>query len=90
MLSNPDKPLTAIVGGAKVSDKILLLERLIDFVNNVVIGGGMAYTFIKAQGGATGKSLVEEDKLDLALNLLEKAKDKGVNIYLPEDSIYSR
>lgn len=87
VLNNPERPLTAIVGGAKVSDKILLLERLIDFANNVVIGGGMAYTFVKAQGGETGKSLVEEDKLDLALELLKKAKDKGVSIYLPKDSI---
>lgn len=87
LLNNPARPLTAIVGGAKVSDKILLLERLIDFVDNLIVGGGMAYTFFKAQGGQIGNSLVEADKLDLALDLLEKAKAKGVNIYLPKDSI---
>ena len=78
---------TAIIGGAKVSDKILLLERLIDFVDNLLIGGGMAYTFLKAQGGQVGNSLVEEDKQELALKLLEKAKQKGVQLLLPEDSI---
>lgn len=87
VLNNPERPLTAIIGGAKVSDKILLLERLIDFVDNLLVGGGMAYTFLRAQGGATGNSLVEEDKLDLALKLLAKAKEKGVNILLPADSI---
>lgn len=86
MLRNPPRPLTAIIGGAKVSDKILLLERLIDFVDNLLIGGGMAYTFVKAQGGNVGKSLVEEDKQELALTLLEKAKNKGVQLLLPEDS----
>ncbi len=87
VLHDPARPLTAIIGGAKVSDKILLLERLIDFVNNLIIGGGMAYTFIKAQGGKVGNSLVEEDRLELACSLLEKAKDKGVTLLLPEDSI---
>jgi phosphoglycerate kinase len=87
VLNNPERPLTAISGGAKVSDKILLLERMLEFVDNLIIGGGMAYTFFKAQGGKVGNSLVEEDKLDLALELLKKAKAKGVNIYLPEDSI---
>lgn len=87
VMSNPQRPLTAIIGGAKVSDKILLLERLIDFVDNLLIGGGMAYTFLKAQGGQVGNSLVEEDKLGLALKLLEKAKNKGVTLLLPEDSI---
>jgi len=87
VLNNPARPLTAIVGGAKVSDKILLLERLIDFADNVIIGGGMAYTFKKAQGGTIGGSLCEEDKLDLANDLIAKAKSKGVNIYLPEDSV---
>lgn len=84
---NPTRPLTSIVGGAKVSDKILLLEKMIDFVDNIIIGGGMAYTFFKAQGGQIGNSLCEDDKLDLALSLLEKAKAKGVNVYLPSDSI---
>ena len=87
VLHNPQRPLTAIIGGAKVSDKILLLERLIDFVDNLLIGGGMAYTFLKAQGGQVGNSLVEEDKQELALKLLEKAKQKGVQLLLPEDSI---
>ena len=87
VLNNPVRPLTAIVGGAKVSDKILLLERMLDFVDNLLIGGGMAYTFVKAQGGQIGKSLVEEDKLPLALRLLEKAKAKGVQLLLPSDSV---
>lgn len=87
VLNHPERPLTAIIGGAKVSDKILLLERLIDFVNTLLIGGGMAYTFFKAQGGAIGKSLVEEDKLDLARSLMEKAAAKNVKIVLPIDSL---
>ncbi|MEZ4986332.1 MAG: phosphoglycerate kinase [Saprospiraceae bacterium] len=86
VLHNPEKPLTAIVGGAKVSDKILLLDRLLDTVDNLIIGGGMAYTFAKAQGGNIGNSICELDKLDLALQLLEKGKAKGVNIYLPVDN----
>jgi len=87
VLLKAEKPFTAIVGGAKVSDKILILENLLDIANNIIIGGGMAYTFFKAQGGQIGKSLVEEDKLDLAKNLLEKAVKKGVKIYLPSDSV---
>jgi len=87
VLNNPAKPFTAIMGGAKVSDKIQLIERLLDKVDNLIIGGGMTYTFFKAQGGQTGKSLVEADKLDLAKSLLQKAKDKGVNLILPVDSI---
>lgn len=87
VMHHADKPFTAIVGGAKVSDKILILENLIHIADNIIIGGGMAYTFVKAQGGAIGKSLVEEDKLDLALSLLEKAKANHVKIYLPADSI---
>jgi phosphoglycerate kinase len=87
VLNNPERPLTAIIGGAKVSDKILLLEKLIDFVNTLIVGGGMAYTFIKAQGGQVGNSLVEDDRLELAKQLLEKAKAKGVNLLLPVDSI---
>lgn len=86
ILNHAEKPFTAIMGGAKVSDKILLIERLLDKVDNLLIGGGMAYTFAKAQGGNIGKSLVEEDKLDLALSLIEKAKAKGVNLVLPLDS----
>jgi len=87
VLNNPAKPFTAIMGGAKVSDKIQLIGRLLDKVDNLIIGGGMTYTFFKAQGGQTGKSLVEADKLDLAKSLLQKAKDKGVNLILPVDSI---
>jgi phosphoglycerate kinase len=87
VLHGAQRPFTAIMGGAKVSDKILLIENLLNRVNNIIIGGGMTYTFIKAQGGKIGKSLCEEDKLDLALQLLEKAKEKGVNIYLPVDSL---
>ena len=87
VLNGAAKPFTAIMGGAKVSDKIELIEKLLDKVNNLVIGGGMAYTFAKAQGGKIGKSLVEEDKLNLALSLIEKAKNKGVNLLLPTDSV---
>ncbi len=87
VLSSGEKPLTAIMGGAKISDKILIIENLLDRVDNLLIGGGMAYTFFKAQGGAIGKSLCEEDKLDLAKSLIEKAREKGVNLLLPVDSI---
>ncbi len=87
VLNNPEKPFTAIVGGAKVSDKILILERLIDSVDNLIIGGGMAYTFFKAMGGQIGNSLCENDRLDHALALIEKAKVKGVQILLPSDSL---
>lgn len=87
VLNNPQRPFTAIMGGAKVSDKIMLIENLLNKVDNLIIGGGMTYTFIRALGGKTGKSLCEEDKLDLALNLLNKAKEKGVNLLLPVDSV---
>ncbi len=87
VLNAPERPFTAIVGGAKVSDKILILERLIDSVDNLIIGGGMAYTFFKAMGGQIGNSLCEADRLDHALALLEKAKSKGVHILLPVDSL---
>ncbi len=87
VLQSGEKPLTAIMGGAKISDKILIIENLIDRVDNLLIGGGMAYTFFKAKGGKIGNSLVEEEKLDLALKLIEKAKDKGVNLLLPVDSV---
>ncbi len=87
VLHDPASPVTAITGGAKVSDKILLLERFLDLVDNIIIGGGMAYTFFKARGGQIGNSLVEEDRLDLALSLLRKADAKGVRIYLPADSL---
>lgn len=80
-------PITAIVGGAKVSSKIGILSNLLDKVDNLIIGGGMAFTFEKAKGNPTGNSLVEDDKVELAKNLLEEAKEKGVNIYLPIDAI---
>ena len=87
VLNNPDRPFTAIMGGAKVSDKILLIEKLLDKVDNLIIGGGMAYTFAKAQGGTIGDSLLEADKQELALQLIEKAKAKGVNLILPTDTV---
>ncbi len=87
VLDHAEKPFTAIMGGAKISDKILIIEKLLDRVNHLVIGGGMAYTFFKAMGGSIGKSLVEEDKLDLAKALIQKAKAKGVELHLPMDSI---
>jgi phosphoglycerate kinase len=87
VLKDPQRPLTAIMGGAKVSDKILLIENLLNRVDNIIIGGGMTYTFVKAMGGKIGNSLCEEDKLDLALKLIEKAKEKKVKIYLPVDSL---
>jgi len=87
VLKNPEKPFTAILGGAKVSDKILVIENLLNIVDNLIIGGGMAYTFIKAKGGKIGKSLCEEDKLDVALNVIKKAEEKGVKIYLPIDAV---
>lgn len=81
------RPFTAIMGGAKVSDKILLIESLLDKVDNLIIGGGMAYTFAKAQGGDIGTSLLEEDRMPLCLELIEKAKAKGVNLILPIDTV---
>lgn len=87
VLNHPVKPFTAIMGGAKVSDKIELIEKLLERVDNLIIGGGMAYTFSKALGGRIGKSLLEEDKMPLALELIEKAKKKGVNLVLPVDSV---
>ena len=87
VLNNAERPFTAIMGGAKVSDKIELIEQLMGKVDNLIIGGGMAYTFAKAQGGKIGKSLVEADKLDLANDILAKAKARGINILLPTDSI---
>lgn len=87
VLNNTQRPFTAILGGAKVSDKILIIENLLDRANNLIIGGGMAYTFLKAQGKEVGNSLVENDKLDLALELLSKAKAKGVKLLIPVDSV---
>lgn len=87
VLKAAEKPFTAIIGGAKVSDKILILENLLERATDIIIGGAMAYTFEKAMGGHVGKSLVEEDRLDTALQLLQKAEVKGVLIHLPSDSI---
>lgn len=86
-LTNPDRPFTAIVGGAKVKDKISVIENLLNLADNIIIGGGLAYTFIKAQGHEIGNSLVDNDKLDLALSFLQKAKEKGVNFLLPVDFV---
>ncbi|MEM9981773.1 MAG: phosphoglycerate kinase, partial [Bacteroidota bacterium] len=87
VLEKAERPFTAIMGGAKISDKIQLIEKLLDKVDNLIIGGGMTYTFIKASGGEVGNSLVEEEKLTLATTLLEKAIEKKVNLILPQDSI---
>jgi phosphoglycerate kinase len=87
VLENSERPFTAIMGGAKISDKILIIERLLDTVDNLIIGGGMTYTFTKALGGNIGKSLLEADKQPLALEILEKAKAKGVNIIMPVDNL---
>ncbi|WP_118953329.1 phosphoglycerate kinase [Taibaiella helva] len=87
VLHNSEKPFTAIIGGAKVSDKIVIIENLLEKATDIIIGGGMAYTFFKAQGGRIGNSLCEDDRLDMANALLAKAKDKGVNIHLPADSV---
>ncbi len=87
VMHNAEAPFTAIIGGAKVSDKILIIENLLDRAQHIIIGGGMAYTFFKAQGGQIGNSLCEDDRLDMALALLTNAKNKGVQIHLPADSI---
>ncbi|MFZ6011612.1 MAG: phosphoglycerate kinase [Bacteroidota bacterium] len=87
VMENAAKPFTAIMGGAKISDKILIIERLLDKVDHLIIGGGMAYTFFKALGGSIGNSLVEQDKLDLAKELIQRAKSKGVELHLPMDSV---
>ncbi|MGB4770701.1 MAG: phosphoglycerate kinase [Chitinophagaceae bacterium] len=87
VLHSGAKPFTAIIGGAKVSDKILILENLLEKATDIIIGGGMAYTFMKAQGGHIGNSLCEEDRIDTAKSLLAKAEQKGVRIHLPPDSI---
>ena len=86
-LSKPDRPFTAIIGGAKVKDKIGVIDHLLDIVDNLIIGGGLAYTFMKAQGHEIGKSLLEEDKMDLALSFIKKAEANGVKLYLPIDVI---
>jgi len=87
VLHQSEKPMTAIMGGAKVSDKIQVIENLLDKVDNLIIGGGMTYTFIKARGGEIGNSLCEEDKLDVATDLVKKAEAKGVRLILPVDQV---
>ncbi len=87
VLNSKERPVTAIMGGAKVSGKILIIENLLDKIDNLIIGGGMAYTFIKALHGKVGSSLVEEDKLAIALKILKEGKEKGVNIYIPVDTV---
>lgn len=87
VLNKTEKPFTAIIGGAKVSDKILIIEQLMDKADNIIIGGGMAFTFIKALGGKIGKSLCEDDRLEVAKNLIATAKVKGVNLCIPIDAI---
>lgn len=87
VLSSPKKPFTAIIGGAKISGKINVIENLFDIADNIIIGGGMSYTFIKAQGGKVGNSLVEDDQIETALRTMEKAKQKGVKLHIPTDTI---
>lgn len=87
VLNSTEKPLTAIVGGAKVSSKITIITKLLDKVDNLIIGGGMAYTFVKAQGGKIGNSLVEDDFLDTAKSIIKEAEEKGVNLLIPSDTI---
>ncbi len=87
VLEHSDRPFTAIMGGSKVSDKILIIERLLDKVDNLIIGGGMTYTFVLAQGGKIGKSICEPDKVELAKEILVKAAEKGVNVYMPVDNL---
>jgi phosphoglycerate kinase len=87
VMRHAEKPFTAIMGGAKVSDKILIIDNLLDRVNHLIIGGGMAFTFVKAMGGSIGKSLVEADKLDLALKIIDDAKKKNVQLHLPTDAV---
>lgn len=86
-LTDPARPFTAIIGGAKVKDKIGVIDHLLDKVDNLIIGGGLAYTFVKAQGHEVGESLLEEDKIELALSFIEKAKTNGVNLYMPVDAV---
>ena len=90
VLHSGEKPITAILGGSKVSTKITIIENILPVVDNLIIGGGMAFTFIKAQGGNVGNSLVEDDKLDLALEILENAKNQNVKVYIPVDVIAAK
>ena len=86
-VENPERPFVAILGGSKVSSKISVIENLLEKVDTLIIGGGMCYTFSKAQGGTVGKSLLEEDYCEYALNMIQKAKDKGVKLLLPVDNV---
>ena len=87
VLTHSEKPVTAIIGGAKVSSKITIIESILDKIDHIIIGGGMAFTFIKAQGGSIGSSLVEDDKQEMALSILKIAKEKNVKVHLPVDAI---
>mgnify|MGYP003649846549 CR=1 FL=1 len=87
VLTHSEKPVTAIIGGAKVSSKITIIESILDKIDHLIIGGGMAFTFIKAQGGSIGSSLVEDDKQEMALSILKTAKEKNVKVHLPVDAI---
>jgi phosphoglycerate kinase len=87
VMKTGEKPVTAILGGAKVSSKITIIENILSKINHLIIGGGMTYTFVKAQGGKVGNSICEDDKMDLALSILKKAKDLGVQVHLPVDVI---
>jgi phosphoglycerate kinase len=87
VLNSTEKPLTAIVGGAKVSSKIAIIQQLLNKVDNLIVGGGMAFTFVKAMGGEVGNSLIEDDFLSMAKTIIQEAKDKGVNLYIPTDAI---
>jgi len=87
VLENAEAPFTAILGGAKVSDKMTIIENLLPRVNNLIIGGGMAYTFIKAQGGKIGTSICEDDKMEMALKIIDECKERGINLMLPTDTI---
>jgi len=89
-LENPKRPFTAIIGGAKVKDKIGVIDNLLDKVDNLIIGGGLAYTFVKAKGYEIGKSLLEEDKIELAKEFMKKAEEKGVKFYMPVDAVVAK
>jgi len=90
VLNSNEKPVTAVLGGAKVSSKITVIENILAKVDHLIIGGGMAFTFVKAKGGHIGESLVEDDKLELALEILKKAEEKNVKVHLPVDSIVTQ
>lgn len=90
VLKNSEKPFTAILGGAKVSDKILIIDNLLNIADNIIIGGGMGYTFIKAQGGKIGNSLLEEERIPNALEVIKKAREKKVNLYIPVDGLITQ